>query len=69
MGACLGFLIFPQIADNKGRKIGIIASWLVASLGASMVIITNKWPVILIGMALVGLGTTPAIHIQYTLLS
>lgn len=69
MGSFIGFLVFPMIADNKGRKIGWVLSWGCATLGCVMMAVSFNFWIIFIGYFLAGFGANPAITLHYSFIN
>lgn len=65
-GSFVGFVVFPFIADNFGRKRAEGISWVIAVVGA--IILACAWNIVVagIGLFLCGLGTNSAINLHYT---
>lgn len=69
IGSFIGFFLFSWIADNKGRIPCLRYSWLVASIGALIMGVSNNPGLIFIGYFLAGFGANPAITVQYSFMN
>lgn len=55
-----------MIADNKGRKLGLILSWVTCTAGCLIMVCSwTYWPMLL-GYFLSGFGCNPAITLHYS---
>lgn len=69
LGCFLGLLVFPTIADNKGRKLTLALTWLTVTIGCFLTIVHMNLSVILTGQLIIGIGLNATLTINYTLLS
>ncbi|KAL4472577.1 hypothetical protein ABPG74_018526 [Tetrahymena malaccensis] len=69
LGSLIGFFLFSWIADNKGRRIALGISWLLASLGALLLALSWDYYSATVGFFIAGFGVNPAITVQLSLLS
>ena len=69
VGSVIGFLLFPFIADNYGRKIAIQISW--GLFVIACVCVAFAWNIYIVGIGffLAGFGVNPATTIQLSLIS
>lgn len=56
----------PLIADNKGRKIAELISWIIAVLGCGVLLISMNLELVAIGSFMMGFGTNAAINLHYS---
>lgn len=63
IGSLIGFFFFSWLADNKGRKLALGASWLLASLGALLLALSWDFYSATIGFFIAGAGVNPAVTI------
>mmetsp|Transcript_105674 Transcript_105674/g.158192 ORF Transcript_105674/g.158192 Transcript_105674/m.158192 type:complete len:168 (-) Transcript_105674:171-674(-) len=69
VGAIFGMLIFAYTSDNYGRKITILLSWFLASIGYFLLYFaTSTWQLIIFN-ALVGAGIWPALIYNFVYVS
>ena len=40
LGSLIGYIVMPLVADNKGRKIAELISWIIAVLGCGILLIS-----------------------------
>ena len=67
IGSFLGFFIFTCLADNYGRKIGIVLAWVIGCIGALIVsFLYQNYYVAGLGFFLMGFGVNPAITLQFS---
>jgi len=64
-----GFFLFSWLADNKGRRLALGLSWLLASLGALLMGLAWSWWSLTIGFFLSGFGVNPAITIHFSFMN
>ena len=69
IGSLIGFFIIPFIADNLGRRIAMIISWITCTLGVFLLTIANSVVMIAIGYFLAGLGSNPAITLCFSFIN
>lgn len=65
-GSFAGYIGFPFVADNFGRKRAEEIAWIMACVGAVILACSFNIPVAAVGLFLCGLGTNSAITLHYT---
>lgn len=68
-GSLVGFFIIPYIADNWGRKIGIILSWGIYAVGLLTLCFAGDGNTVAVGQFLSGFGCNPAVTLCYSFLN
>lgn len=56
----------PLVADNKGRRIAELISWVIAVLGCGILLISMNLELVGIGSFMMGFGTNAAINLHYS---
>ncbi|KRX10392.1 Major facilitator superfamily domain, general substrate transporter [Pseudocohnilembus persalinus] len=69
IGGAIGILIFNQLSDIKGRKISIILSWIIVTIGAVIMAFSQNIDLILFSIFLLGLGIFPITSIDQVYLN
>lgn len=69
IGSLFGFFIIPYFADNYGRKIMILISWGICTLGVLLIASAPSPILIGIGFFLSGFGANPAITLNYSFIN
>ena len=68
-GCLIGFFIIPTVADNFGRKIGMLISWGIFGVGVLVLAFSFHPGLIGIGEFLAGFGSNPAIILCYSFIN
>ncbi|NJD29866.1 MAG: MFS transporter, partial [Chloroflexi bacterium] len=61
LGAALGAVVLSSIMARRGRRLGLVAGYLISVLGAFVAtssVLTISFPLLLIGMLLIGFGNS-----------
>lgn len=66
LGSLIGYIVMPLIADNKGRKIAELSSWIITVLGCFILLISMNLELVGIGSFMMGFGTNAAINLHYS---
>ena len=69
IGSFTGFFVFPHIADNYGRKLGINLAWGFLSIGVIIAAASQNVFMIGAGWFLIGFGGNPAITLSYSFIN
>lgn len=69
IGSFAGFLIIPFIADNWGRKKGIIISWTLCTIGVILLATAQHTAMIAVAFFLIGFGSNPAITLSFSFIN
>jgi OCT family organic cation transporter-like MFS transporter 4/5 len=69
IGSFVGFFIFPYIADNYGRKLGLNLSWGFTCIGVIIAAFSVNIYMVGIGWFLGGFGGNPAITLSYSFIN
>lgn len=69
VGSLIGFFIIPFIADNMGRRIAMIISWIICTIGVIILVFANSIFLIGAGYFLAGLGSNPAITLCFSFIN
>lgn len=69
LGSFLGFFIFPYIADRYGRKIALVISWIITSIGTILMACSINYTMLVLSIFITGFGIMPAITIHYSFLN
>eukprot|EP00825_Cyclidium_porcatum_P047608 TRINITY_DN7776_c0_g1_i2.p1 TRINITY_DN7776_c0_g1~~TRINITY_DN7776_c0_g1_i2.p1 ORF type:complete len:401 (-),score=41.66 TRINITY_DN7776_c0_g1_i2:316-1518(-) len=68
-GSLCGFFLFSYIADNFGRKFGLVSSWISATVGVILMATSADYWMFAIGNGLAGFGLNPAITLHYSFIT
>ncbi|CAD8190555.1 unnamed protein product [Paramecium octaurelia] len=68
-GSLAGFFIFSFIADNYGRKLALILSWSITTIGSLILATAQNFQMITGAMFLLGFGGNPAITVHYSFIN
>lgn len=69
VGSLIGFFVFPYVADNWGRKLGIKISWAMCTIGIAFISFADGSGMIGLGFFLAGFGSNPAITLCLTFIN
>jgi OCT family organic cation transporter-like MFS transporter 4/5 len=69
LGSFMGFMVFPMIADNVGRRIGLILAWGTCTIGCILMASSVNYPMMIIGYFLAGFGVNPAVTLHYSFIN
>ena len=69
LGCLIGYFFIPTIADNFGRKIGIMISWTIYGIGVLMIAVSFHPVMVGIGEFLAGFGCNPTIMLCYSFIN
>ena len=69
IGSLIGFFVIPTLADNIGRKISIMISWLICSFGVAAISFAFSPNMVAVGYFLAGFGCNPAITLCYSFIN
>lgn len=69
VGSCIGFFVFPHFADNRGRKVTIIAAWVCFTIGVAVTAFANGPIMAGIGQFFMGFGGNAAITLDFSFIN
>lgn len=69
LGSIIGFVIFPAIADNYGRRISLFFCWLTSTIGVILMVVWKNYWLIFVGNGLAGMGVNPTITLHFSFFS
>jgi len=69
VGAIFGFFVIPYIADNFGRRLGILIAWAIGTLAVFVTCLADSPNMVGLGLFLIGFGTNPGITLCFSFIN